>query len=782
MRELREQTPRLLWEQTHVPLKKAGVAEWHTALAATVISHLPPEQEDERCAAYFSAEFLIGRLIHANLFNVGLLEEAEGLLQDNGLSISSFEELEDAGLGNGGLGRLAACFLDSAATQGIPLHGYGIRYRYGLFRQHFTDGFQRESPDDWQRLGDPWSHRREEDRVRVRFGRQTVYAVPYDIPVIGYGGKTVNRLRLWQAEAPMPFDLEKFDKQEYEEVFRAQNEAACISAVLYPNDSTERGRALRLKQQYFFCSASLQDLLRRYHSRGEKKGDLADWLAVQLNDTHPAVAIPELIRLLMEEPACRFEDALDIARRVFAYTNHTVLPEALETWDVTLFKELLPLVYKVVEELQQALDRELRDRGVPEERWKEFAILADGRVHMARLAVFGSHAVNGVARLHTQLLTRRLLPGWYALWPEKFSNKTNGVTQRRWLALANPDLASLITRTIGDGWITDLRELVQLAPFADNADFRRDYLEVRHRSKERLRDYMERREGVVIPTDWICDVQAKRLHEYKRQLLNAFSILDIYYQLREGRLREFEPTVFLFGAKAAPGYRRAKGIIKYIHVLAELVNRDPAVNTKMQVRFVTNYDVSYAEKLFPAADISEQISTAGMEASGTGNMKMMLNGALTMGTLDGANVEIFEEAGEENNYRFGATVEELNERMPDYDPAALCEREPRIRRVVESLVDGTFSDGGTGLFKELYESLLKGASWHRPDPYYVLGDFLDYTETRLRANRDMADRDGFARKSILNIAHSGRFSSDRTVREYAKEIWHLKSNKGEDRE
>lgn len=772
MKELWEQVPRLLWEQTHKTPPETGAADWCRALSTALLSRLPPEPEEpeERCAAYFSAEFLIGRLLHANLLNMGLLEEAEAWLSREGRSLADGEELCDYGLGNGGLGRLAACFLDSAATLGIPLHGYGIRYRYGLFRQHFTDGFQRETPDDWMAAGDPWSRRREEERVTVRFGGQTVYAVPYDMPVIGYGGKTVNRLRLWQAEATVPFDLAQYDKQRYDEAFRARNEAACISAVLYPNDSTERGRELRLKQQYFFCSASLQDLLRRFRQR-RPEGDLSDWLAVQLNDTHPAVAIPELIRLLTEEHM-RFEDALDTARRVFSYTNHTVLPEAMEVWDEELFFRLLPCLKKGMTAIQAELERELVAHGVPERERASFAILDGGRVHMARLALFCSHAVNGVARLHTELLKKRLFPQWYALWPERFCNKTNGITQRRWLRLANPDLSALITSRIGDGWITDLSELERLIPLADDANFQREFLETKRRCKERLSVYMERREGVTIPTDWICDVQAKRLHEYKRQLLNAFSILDLYYALRDGGLKDFTPTVFLFGGKAAPGYARAKGIIKYIHELAGLINRDPVAGRKMQVRFVTNYDVSYAEKLFPAADFSVQISTAGTEASGTGNMKMMLNGALTIGTLDGANVEIFEEAGEENNYRFGATVEELH-RQTDYDPAALYKAEPRIRRVVDSLIDGTFSDGGTGIFAELHDALLKGASWHKPDAYYVLGDLEALVQTRLRANSEYADRSAFARKCILNLAHAGRFSSDRTVREYAEDIWNL---------
>lgn len=777
MKDWRGHVSRLLWEQTHRSPQEASAAQWQKALATAVLSTVPPiEEVPPRCAAYFSAEFLMGRMIHANLLNTGLLPEADDLMADYGLSLAQFEELEDMALGNGGLGRLAACFLDSAATMGIPLHGYGIRYRFGLFRQHFTDGFQRETPDDWLKNGDPWSFRRQEERVTVRMGNLTVYAVPYDMPIIGYGAKTANFLRLWQAEPLNALDWDKFNEQKYDKAFHAANEAACLSAVLYPNDSTDEGKRLRLRQQYFFCSASLQDLLRRFRRSG--KENLSDWLTVQLNDTHPAVSILELIRLLMEEEKQSFDDALDTAREVFAYTNHTVLPEALEKWDLKLFYRCLPQLKKILEAVDCALINELKQRGVPTTQWENFRIISGGQVHMARLAVFGSRAVNGVAALHTKLLTEKLMPHWHALYPQKFQNKTNGITQRRWLALANPALAKLITDTIGGDWITNLAELGKLNPYADDETFCEAFLLCRQQAKARLASYMEQREGQTVPTDRLFDVQAKRLHEYKRQLLNAFSILDIYYQLREGKLKDFVPTVFIFGAKAAPSYRRAKGIIKYIHELANMINQDPTVSPYMQVIFLTNYDVSYAEKLLPAADISEQISTAGMEASGTGNMKMMLNGALTLGTMDGANVEIFAVAGQENGYVFGASVEELAKKT-DYDPKALYACEPRIRRVVDSLIDGTFSDGGSGLFRELYDALLQGASWHKPDQYYVLGDLLDFTETRLRANREYANRMEYARKCVCNIAASGRFSSDRTVLEYARDIWRLAPYKEE---
>ena len=726
-------------------------------------------------ACYFSAEFLIGRMVNQNLLNMGWLEPVREILRAAGRDPDVFDEIDDPALGNGGLGRLAACFLDSAATQGIPLDGYGIRYRYGLFRQSFENGRQQERADDWLRFGDPWSRRCEEDSVRVQIGRDTVTAVPYDMPCIGYHRRAVNRLRLWQAESPDGFDFSLFNQQKYDAAVRKGNRASDISRVLYPNDDTDRGKKLRLAQQYFFCSASVQDLLRSYR-RTHEKADFDDFprcYAIQLNDTHPVVAIPEFLRLLAGD-GVPFDKALALCRATFSYTNHTILPEALETWDQKLFRSVLPQVYPVVVRVQRALEAELRARGITGEAQNQYAILEGGRVHMARLAIFATHATNGVAHLHTELLKTRALPAWYALYPERFHSITNGVTQRRWLKLCNPALSRAVTDRIGDGWVTRLTDLQQLEAFADDEAFLRQLHGIRQENKRRLCAYIQKRDGIALPEDWLFDVQIKRLHEYKRQLLNAFAILDIYYGIKEGRISHFAPTVFLFGAKAAPGYRRAKGIIQYIHALISLVNADPATNDRLRVAFVSNYDVSYAERLIPAADFSEQISTAGTEASGTSNMKFMLNGALTIGTYDGANIEIVERAGEENNYIFGLRVEDIAGLKQDgYDPHALYAREPRVRRVVDSLVDGTFDDGGSGVFRELYDALLIGASWHQPDHFFLLPDLLPYVDTRLRAGREAEDTLAFYRKGLHNIAHAGYFSSDRAVAQYARDIWNI---------
>lgn len=774
---IQQQITAILHQDFHVRTRSATPEQLYHAIGKAVLARVAPQWEHPgkgRRAAYLSAEFLLGRLIDSNLLNTGERVEVAAFLEKLGIDLAIFEKFDDPALGNGGLGRLAACFLDSAATKGIPLDGYGIRYRYGLFRQRFEDGFQREEPDDWQRFGDPWSIRREEDRVLVTFGDQRVYAVPYDTPVIGYGGQTVNNLRLWQAEPLHPFLLEAFQQQDYAEAFHERDRAEAISAVLYPSDETEDGKRLRLKQQYFFVSASLQDMLRRYKSiRSGSLVRFAERFAIQLNDTHPVVAIPELIRLLVEQEGLSFTKALNVARAAFSYTNHTVMPEALETWHVPLFREVLPHVYEYVVRLHHALQRDLRRHSLTGDMAERYWIITDNTIHMARMAFFVCHTVNGVARLHTELLQTRVFPEWQAFYPGRIQNKTNGITQRRWLALANPGLAALITDTIGDGWLTELGELRRLEAFQSDPAFLQAFAAVKETNKQRLAALVEQREGISLRTDFLFDVQVKRLHEYKRQLLNAFSIFDLYLGLKEGRFPDFTPTVYLLGGKAAPGYFRAKAVIKYIQELARRINSDPEVHDRMRVVFLTNYDVSYAEVVMPAADISEQISTAGTEASGTGNMKLMLNGAVTLGTFDGANIEIVEQAGEENNYIFGLTVEEIEELRPTYAPLRLYNSEPRIRRVVDSLIDGTFDDGGTGMFLELYHSLLKGASWHRPDAYFLLADFLDYQDTRLRAGRDYRDRTAFTRKCLLNTANAGIFSSDRTIMEYAKDIWKL---------
>ena len=728
---------------------------------------------DKKKVCYLSMEFLVGRMIYSNLYNMGLMNQFVELMSENGLDIRIFEDIEDAALGNGGLGRLAACFLDSAATHGIVLNGYGIRYKYGLFKQEFEDGFQKELADDWQRFGDPWSNRRDEDTIIIEFKNQSVLAVPYDMPVIGYGGKTINTLRLWQAEPAVAFDFELFNNQQYDKASENRNEAEAISSLLYPNDSSKEGKKLRIKQEYFFTSASLQDVLRKYKAKhGDDFSDFTKEYVFQLNDTHPVLAIPELIRLLMENEGISFAKALRMAKEVFAYTNHTIMAEALEKWDVSLIKSVIPHVYKYIVRINKALINELKSYNIvtPKEQ-KKYLIIDDKIVHMARMAIFVCFSTNGVAMLHTEILKADALKEWYQLYPERFNNKTNGITQRRWLALANMELAGFITDKIGNSWITDLSVLKKLEKLADDQTVIKQYDDIKQIKKRQLAEYIHKHEGTKVNPDFIFDIQVKRLHEYKRQLLNAFSIMDIYYGLKDGRIKDFNPAVFIFGAKAAPGYYRAKGIIKYINEIARMIAADPDVNDKLQVVFVTNYNVSYAEKLTPAADVSEQISTAGTEASGTGNMKFMLNGAVTLGTYDGANVEIVEQAGIENNYIFGARVEDIEKIKDTYNPEEIYESNPRIKRVLDTLIDGTFDDGGSGMFKELYDSLLIGASWHKADHYYILLDFISYCEAKLKVNRDYTDRKTFRKKCFINTANAGKFSSDRTIRDYAIKIW-----------
>lgn len=757
-------------------IHQADVMELYHAVSKAAMKQVKSKWEApdvSKRACYFSAEFLIGRLIYSNLQNLGLLNQLSELFHENNIDVAVFEDIEDAALGNGGLGRLAACFLDSAATQGIVLNGYGIRYKYGLFRQYFENGFQKETVDDWMQFGDPWSLRREGDKVKIRFKNQTVYAVPYDTPVIGYGAKTVNTLRLWQAEPLVPFDFQLFNDQKFEQAVRERNDAEAISSVLYPNDTSDKGKKLRLKQQYFFSSASLQDIIRTYKKRyGNDFTHFSGEYAIQLNDTHPVVSIPEFIRLLVTNEGVSFGKALKIARQTFAYTNHTIMAEALEKWDASLFKSVIPNVYRYVVMINKVLLKELSDMGITGEAQKPFMIIDENSViHMARLAVFASHSVNGVAEIHTEILKTSTLREWYEIYPKRFNNKTNGITQRRWLALSNMELSGFITDKIGSGWVTDLDRLRNLEKYKDDPNVIHQFAQIKRIKKQQLADYIEKHEGVRLNPDFIFDVQVKRLHEYKRQLLNALSIMDIYFGLTGGRIQKFNPTVFLFGGKSAPGYARAKGIIKFINEIANKVNNDPAVNSLMKVVFVSNYNVSYAEKIMPAADISEQISTAGTEASGTGNMKLMLNGAVTLGTLDGANVEIVQQAGEENNYIFGARVEELAKIADSYHPREIYEHNERVRAAVDVLVNGMFDDGGTGIFRELYHSLLDGASWHKPDNYFLLYDFISYCDTRLKAISDYSDRFAFSQKCLMNTASAGKFSSDRTVKEYAIQIW-----------
>ncbi len=766
-----------------IELAEASTQQIHKALSNAVMYAVSDnwrrsrrEHEQIRRAYYFSAEYLMGRMVFNNLYCLGILEQIRELLRARGCDIDCMEDIEDAALGNGGLGRLAACFLDSAATHDLPLDGYGLRYKFGLFKQSFKDGFQCEKADDWQRFGDPWSRRRDDKTVEITFADQKVLAVPYDMPIIGYGTNNVGTLRLWQSEPLEEFDFNLFNEQEYDLAVREKNKVEDITRVLYPNDSTYEGKRLRLKQQYFLSSASLQDIIRRYKRvRGNDLSGFAAHCMIQLNDTHPTVSIPELVRLLMKE-GMDFDAAFDITRKTFSYTNHTIMSEALEKWDYELFRSVVPELAGIVSAINEVQNAELRARGTSQEQIDRMQIATGGQIHMARLAVFAGAYVNGVAEIHSEILKHDLFKDWYAVTPEKFQNKTNGITQRRWLGLCNKELSGFIAERIGSGFITDLSEISKLKQHLSDNDVLA-FNEVKQRKKAQLSAVIREKEGVHIPPEFVFDVQVKRMHEYKRQLLNALSIMDIYYSIKDGSLKDFTPTAFIFGAKAAPGYMRAKSIIKYINEIANLINSDSDMQDKLRVVFVQNYNCSYAEHIMPAADISEQISPAGTEASGTGNMKLMLNGTVTLGTYDGANIEIAREAGEENNYIFGARVEELNAIRDSYDPRGIYQSEPRIRRVLDTLVNGTVSDGGTGRFAEIYNSILNGESWHRPDNYFVLKDFMPYMEAKLRANSDYRDRVAFGRKCLINTASAGKFSSDRTIADYAKDIWHIEQVK-----
>ena len=754
----------------------------HNSVSAVVMNELHPQWDKSRAAhdharkaSYLSMEFLVGRAIYNNLLCLGLTDDVSQALKNVGADINDMEEIEDAALGNGGLGRLAACFLDSAAALSLPLDGYGIRYKYGLFKQTIEDGFQREKADDWSRFGDPWSIRRENESVKVHYADMDVLAVPYDYPVISYGCENVGTLRLWQAETENGFDFELFNSGKFSEASELKRRAEDISRVLYPNDETYECKKLRLRQEYFFSAAAVADLIRKHRAVFGDMSSFADYNVIQLNDTHPVIAIPELIRRLMTEEKYSFEKAFDTARRVFCYTNHTIMAEALEKWSAGLIKEILPEIYSIIIMINEHFHSETIRRNVRAESRDNMRLIGNDTVHMANMAVYASTYVNGVAKIHTELLKDTVLSDWYKLYPERFQNKTNGITQRRWLALCDPQLSALITELLGtDSWITDLDRLAELKKYADNEDILRRFMTIKHENKCRLADYIGKCENIKLDPEMIFDIQIKRLHEYKRQLMNALSILYLYYEIKDGKHRDMVPTAFIFGAKAAPGYYRAKGIIKLIGEIGRLVASDPDTRDIIKVIFVSNYRVTYAEKLVAAADVSEQISMAGTEASGTGNMKLMLNGAVTLGTLDGANVEIAEEAGAENNYIFGATVEELETILPKYDPRALAESDPEIKRVLNALIDGTLDDGGTGMFRELYFSLMDGASWHRADNYYVIGDLKAYVDAKLRVNADYKDRIAFARKCWINMCSAGKFSSDRTITEYAEDIWKIR--------
>ena len=751
-----------------VSLQEATPQELHEALGQAVMmsiadnwSNSKKARLQERKAYYISAEYLIGRLVYSNLYNLGILDEMKQLFASRGVDLAVLEDIEDAALGNGGLGRLAACFLDSAASTNIPLSGYGLRYKYGLFKQSFdAEGSQKEAADDWSKYGDPWSYRRYNHTVKVKFPDHTVLAVPYDVPVIGYGTNNINTLRLWQCEPETPLDFNAFNDQDYLRALAEKNKAEDITRVLYPNDSTWEGKRLRIKQQYVLSSASLQDMMRTFKSaHGNDLSHFADFYAVQLNDTHPAMSIPELIRLLMLE-GMDFEQSFTIAQRTFSYTNHTVMSEALEKWPLDLMRSVVPEIVDIILRIDERLKREN----------PSLFIVKDNTAHMANLSIYVGSYVNGVASIHTQILKDDCFKDWYHMFPQRFQNKTNGVTPRRWLGLCNPELTQLIKYRIGGEFLKDLDQLSRLKPMIDDTMVYQ-FNTVKRAKKEQLCKIIAQHEDVKLNPDFIFDVQVKRLHEYKRQLMNALSIVDIYFRLKNGELPDFRPTAFIFGAKSAPGYARAKAIIRYINRIARMVNNDPAVSDKLKVVFVQNYNCSYAEHIIPAADISEQISPAGTEASGTGNMKLMLNGAVTLGTLDGANVEIAQEAGKENEYIFGHTVQEINACRDSYRARDIYESNAHLRRAIDTLVDGTVPTDDDQ--KELFHALLDGASWHKPDHYFVLLDYESYMDAKLRANKEYGDRLAFGRKCLENVASASKFSSDRTIRQYAEEIWHI---------
>ena len=812
--EFRENLSARLRRQYGKDISQANSHDLFDAVSASVQEVIMPawmatrnayEKKPTKQLYYLSAEFLMGRALSNNLINLGIKNEVKKVLDGMNINLNLIEDEEpDAGLGNGGLGRLAACFLDSLATLDYPGHGYGIRYQYGMFEQKIENGYQVEYPDNWLKHRDPWEIKRSDLSVTVKFGGEIKYgktpdgqdrfyienaeeitATPYDMPIVGYDTNTVNTLRLWQASSPNGFDLQLFNDMRYHEAVVRQNDAENVTRVLYPNDNGPQGKVLRLKQQYFFCSASLQDLVHHFVANyGTDFSKFPELHVIQLNDTHPVVAIPELMRILMDEYGMGWNASWEIVQKTFAYTNHTILAEALEKWDISIFQGLLPRIYQIVEEINRRFMIELRAK-FPSDYQKQnhMSIIHDGKVYMAWLAIHAGFSVNGVAALHTELLKNQELKDWYALYPKKFNNKTNGITQRRWLLNANPELSEFITKRIGHGWEKDLTKLKELEKFADDDASLEELIQIKRHNKEALVEFLKHKQNEFLDPDSIFDVQVKRLHEYKRQLLNVLHIMYLYNRIIEDPSYNPPNRTFIFGAKSASGYRRAKAIIKLINTVAERVNNDRRIGGKLRVVFIENYRVSVAEKIFPAADVSEQISTAGKEASGTSNMKFMVNGALTMGTLDGANIEIFEEAGKDNGFVFGHTTPEIlkMEEEHSYNPQQYLERNPQLEKVVEQLVDGTY-DPSRQVFKEIHDSLVYGVEGQRPDVYYVLADFDKYVKAHEELAKAYADKKGWAKKALINIANSGKFSSDRTIEDYVRDIWHLKKVVVEDSE
>ena len=793
-RTIDEVTPEQAYQAVAYAIKDVIIDEWIATQKEIV-------KQDSKKLYYLSMEFLVGRYLGNNIISICAQKEVKEVLDELGFDLNVIEDQErDPALGNGGLGRLAACFLDSLATLGYPAYGCGIRYRYGMFKQKIENGFQVEVPDNWLKDGNPFEIRRPEYAMEVKFGGyvridyrngvnhfvqegyQSVRAVPYDMPVIGYGNNVVNTLRIWDAEPINTFNLDSFDRGDYQKAVEQENLAKTIVDVLYPNDNHYSGKELRLKQQYFFISASVQRAVKKYKEKHDDIHGLPDKVVFQLNDTHPTVAIPELMRILLDEEGLSWDEAWDITTRTCAYTNHTIMSEALEKWPIELFSRLLPRIYQIVEEINRRFVEQIH-RMYPgnQEKVRKMSIIYDGQVKMAYMAIAASFSVNGVAKLHTEILKHQELKDFYEMMPEKFNNKTNGITQRRFLLHGNPLLAQWVTDKIGDEWITDLPHIGKLAIYADDEKCQQEFMNIKYQNKLRLAKYIKEHNGIDVDPRSIFDVQVKRLHEYKRQLMNILHVMYLYNQLKDNPNMDIVPRTFIFGAKAAAGYKRAKLTIKLINSVANVINNDRSINGKIKVVFIEDYRVSNAEIIFAAADVSEQISTASKEASGTGNMKFMLNGALTLGTMDGANVEIVEEVGADRAFIFGMSSDEVinYENNGGYNPMEIFNNDQDIRRVLMQLINGFYSPENPELFRDIYDSLLNTKSSDRADTYFILKDFRSYAQAHERVDAAYRNEKWWAQSAILNVAHSGKFTSDRTIEEYVHDIWHLQKVKVE---
>lgn len=788
-RTVEEATQQQLFQAVSYTIKDYIVDQW-------MATHRECEKRDAKRVYYLSMEFLMGRALGNIIINLKGNKEIKAALDDLGIDLDAIEDQEpDPALGNGGLGRLAACFLDSLATLGYPAYGCGIRYKYGMFKQRIENGFQMEVPDDWLKEGYPFEIKREEYAVEVKFGGhisikrdekgkeiftqedyQSVRAVPYDLPIVGYNNSVVNTLRIWDAEAIDNFNLDSFDKGDYHKAVEQQNLARTICEVLYPNDNHYAGKELRLKQQYFFVSASVQRAVAKYMRTHDDIHKLHEKVCFQLNDTHPTVTVAELMRILMDDYGLSWDEAWEVTNKTCAYTNHTIMSEALEKWPLELFSRLLPRIYQIVEEINRRFIIKIQEQYPGDfKKIEKMAIVYDGQVRMANLAIVSGFSVNGVARLHTEILKNQELKDFYEMMPEKFNNKTNGITQRRFLLHGNPLLADWVTSKIGDDWITNLSHINELSIYAEDEKCQKEFMNIKYQNKLRLAAYIKEHNGVEIDPRSIFDVQVKRLHEYKRQLLNILHIMHLYNELKKDPAMDIYPRTFIFGAKASAGYRRAKAIIKLINSVADVINNDASIGGKIKVVFIENYRVSNAELIFAAADVSEQISTASKEASGTGNMKFMLNGAVTLGTMDGANVEIVEEVGEENAFIFGLSSDEVinYEQKGGYNPKEIYNIDQDIRTVLTQLINGTYSPKDPNLFREIYNSLLENSGGEKADQYFILKDFRSYEEAQKKVGEAYKNPSAWAKSAILNVAKSGKFSSDRTIEEYVKDIWHL---------